>query len=144
MQLAVKAKRMSRTVLPWFEEASLPGSPLTNKRPLPVTIVGCLLVATGAAGLVIHLSEVTPQRPFQSDIVWIALVSLAAVAGGIATLRGHNWGRWLALAWISFHVILSFFHSWQQTAVHAILLALFAYALFYPEANGFFTRRPEV
>ncbi len=35
-------------------------------------------------------------------------------------LRGSNWARWLALAWIAFHVFLSFLHSWQQVLVHCL------------------------
>ena len=61
--------------------------------------------------------------------------------GGIATLMGRNWGRWLATAWISFHVILSMFRSWQMVAVHALLLVFFAYALFRAESTQFFRAR---
>jgi hypothetical protein len=106
-----------------------------------VTVVGWLLVATGVIGLGFHLARIKPQRPFPSDIFWIALVSLAAIVGGVATLKGCNWGRWLALAWIGFHVILSFLHSWQQVAVHALIFALFAYALFYREATAYLRAR---
>lgn len=114
------------------------GSLLTQKRPFPVTVVGWLLVATGVIGLAFHLAQIKPQQPFQTDILWIALVSVAAVVAGVATLQGRNWGRWLALAWIGFHVILSFLHSWQEVAVHVLFLALFAYALFHAEATAYF------
>jgi hypothetical protein len=52
-------------------------------------------------------------------------------------LRGHNWARWLALAWMAFHVAISVGH-WQQFVPHAILFALFAYGLFRVDARGFF------
>jgi hypothetical protein len=68
-----------------------------NKRPIPVSVIGCLYVATGAIGLVFHLIAFKPQYPFQYDIVWISLVSLIAIVCGIGLLRGSNWARWLAL-----------------------------------------------
>jgi hypothetical protein len=116
----------------------LPGLQVQNKRPLPVTIVSCLYAATGVIGLAFHLAQFKPQQPFQSDIIWISLVSLIAIVCSVAMFRGSNWGRWLAMAWIGFHVILSFFHSWRQVAVHALFFLLFAYALFRPEASAFF------
>jgi hypothetical protein len=53
-------------------------------------------------------------------------------------LRGINWARWLAMAWIAFHVALSFFHSWLEMAVHGVIFVVFAIILFLPDANGFF------
>jgi len=109
-----------------------------NKRPLSVTIIGCLLAATGAIGLVYHLKELKPQHPFQYDIVWVSLVRLAAIVAGVFMLRGSNWARWLALVWMLFHVVLSAFHSLQEFLVHALLLAVFAFFLLRPPANGYF------
>lgn len=122
----------------------MPESPVTNKRPIPVTSVALVYVATGVIGLVYHLMQLKAQQRLQSDIIWISLVSLIAIVAGVALFRGSNWGRWLAMAWIGFHVILSLFHSWRQVAVHALLFVLFAYALFRPEATAFFRpRKPE-
>ena len=53
-------------------------------------------------------------------------------------LRAFNWARWLAMAWIAFHVVLSFFHAWPEMAVHGVIFVAFAYFLFRPEANAFF------
>jgi hypothetical protein len=53
-------------------------------------------------------------------------------------LRGHNWARWLALAWIGCHVILSAFHSVFEVAVHGLLFAAIAYFLFRPRATRYF------
>lgn len=109
-----------------------------NKRPLSVIVIGCLYVATGAIGLAFHLAEFKPQHPFQYDIVWISLVHLIAILCGVYVLRGSNWARWLALAWIAFHVILSAFHSWFELVVHSLLCAAIAYFLFRPQATQYF------
>ena len=69
----------------------------SNKRPLSVTILAWLSIGMGAGGFASHLA----------DGVWVELVELLAVIGGAFMLRGHNWARWLALAWMAFHVIVS-------------------------------------
>ena len=110
-----------------------------NPRPLPVTVIGCLLIVTGAIGLAYHLTEFQAQ-PFPTELVWISLVRLIAVVCGVYLLRGSNWARWLALAWIAFHVVVSAFHSWFQAAAHALICAAFAYFLFRPGATRYFRK----
>jgi hypothetical protein len=53
-------------------------------------------------------------------------------------LQARNWARWLALAWMAFHVILSVGHPPQELIVHTVILLLFAYLLFRPEARAYF------
>ncbi|MFL6350516.1 MAG: hypothetical protein ACJ74Z_01515 [Bryobacteraceae bacterium] len=106
-----------------------------NKRPLSVVVIGWLYIATGAFGLVFHLIEL---KPFQSDLVWIALVNLIAITSGIYILRGSNWARWAAIAWMGFHVVLSVFHSWLELAVHSLLFLAIAYFLFRLRAMQYF------
>jgi hypothetical protein len=109
-----------------------------NKRPLSVIVIGLLYVATGLLGLAFHLNEFNPQHPFQYDSVWVALVRLIAIVCGVYMLRGKNWARWVALAWIAFHVVLSSFHSRFELMVHSLLCATFAYFLFRPQASQYF------
>lgn len=106
-----------------------------NQRPLSVTLIACLYILTGAIGGARHILE---QGTFQYDIVWIELVSVIAIVCGVYMLRSHNWARWLALAWIAFHVVLSAFHSMSQLAIHSLLCAVFAYFLFRPTATRYF------
>ncbi len=108
------------------------------KRPLSVTIISCLLAAAGVIGLVYHLSEFKAQHSFHNDIVWVSLIRLLAIVSGAFMLRGSNWARWLAIVWIAFHVVISYFQSWQQVAVHALLLLAFAYFLFRSDATRYF------
>ncbi len=109
-----------------------------KNRPLPVLLVAILYLATGAIGLVSHLIQFKPQPPFDYSIVWISLVSLVAIVSGAYILRAGNWARWLALAWIAFHVVLSAFHSPSELLVHSLLCAAIAYFLFNPRANQYF------
>jgi|SRR5437899_7825174 len=104
-----------------------------SKRPISVTIVGWLFIATGIIGLVYHASEW--RHSIGQELVWIELVRLLAVVGGVFLLRGHNWARWLLIAWIAFHVALSAFQSVSALVTHAALLAVISWVLFRPDAT---------
>jgi hypothetical protein len=109
-----------------------------NKPPLSVILISCLYLATGAIGLVSRLIQFKPQHPFDYSIVWISLVSLLAILSGAYMLRARNWARWLAMAWIAFHVVLSAFHSRLELVVHSLLCVVLGYFLFRPRANQYF------
>jgi hypothetical protein len=111
-----------------------------RKRPIAVIILSCLLIATGALGLAYHLSDFK-TKPFHLDVVWVSAVRAVAIVSGVFMLFGRNWARWLALAWIGFHVAISFYHSLQQVAVHVLVFLLFAYCLYRSEARSYFDDR---
>ena len=113
-----------------------------NKRPISVTIISLVLVASGVAGLAYHATEFKTLHPFPSQLFGIALVRLLAVLAGVFMLRGSNWARWLAVLWIGFHVGISFYHSLGQVAMHAIVFLIFVYVLFRAPARAFFHPRP--
>jgi hypothetical protein len=109
-----------------------------NKRPLAVTILGCVYIGVGTIGFVYHFAEIRARDAFQYDGVWIELVRLLAIVCGAFMLRGHNWARWLALAWIASHVILSAFHAFPEFAMHCLFCAVIAWFLFRTEAAQYF------
>jgi hypothetical protein len=111
-----------------------------TKRPLSVTVIGCLFVAVGAIGFAYHASEFNSQHPFEFVIVWALLVRLLAVLAGVFLTRGQNWARWLLLGWVAYHIILSAFHSVSQLVAHGLLFAVVAYVLFRPAASVYFSR----
>jgi hypothetical protein len=106
-----------------------------SKRPISVTILACLYLAVGAGGFVLHFRELLAHHP---DAVGIEVTELVAILCGVFMLLGHNWARWLAVAWIAFHVALSAFHSLAEFAIHAVFCALIAWILFRPEAARYF------
>ena len=107
-----------------------------NKRPLSVTLISALLIITGVVGLAYHFTEL--RRPFQYHALWVCLLRLLAIVAGVFMLRGSDWARWLTLLWLTFHVVLSAFHTVSETVVHGLLLAVIAYCLFRPEAKEYF------
>lgn len=116
------------------------------ERPRSVTVIGCLFVAVGVVGIAYHATELDAQSLFESDAVWVLIVRLLAIVAGVLILRGADWARWLALAWLGYHVILSAFHSFPEALMHMAVLAVIAYVLLRPEASAYFratTRRPE-
>jgi hypothetical protein len=110
------------------------------KRPVPVLIVALVYVAVGTVGFAYHFPGLWTGR---QGSVWVELSECVAVLAGAFLLRGQNWARWLAVAWIGFHVVLSVFHSYSQTAVHAVIFALIVWALFTPAAGRYFERSVE-
>ncbi len=108
------------------------------KRPLPITIIGCLFIVAGLVGLVYHLSE----TPLDHRIVLISIVRIIAIVGGVFLLLGHNWARWLMLAWLGFHVVVSAFHSVSEFMPHVVLLMVVGYILLGPPTSKFFQSAP--
>jgi hypothetical protein len=110
------------------------------ERPLPVTIIGWLFIAAGVVGVAYHATEIDVGAPFDDDVLWVLLVRLLAIVAGVFMLRGANWARWLSIAWIGFHVILSAFHSVSEALAHGVLFAVIAYVLLRREASAYFGR----
>ena len=110
-------------------------------RPLAVTVVGGLFIAAGIVGLAYHVTDIDPGRPFRLEAVWILLLRLLAIVGGVFVLRGRNWARWLLVAWLGYHVVLSTWHSFVEIPVHALLLVLIAYVLFRSQSAVFYQTR---
>jgi hypothetical protein len=115
-----------------------------NKRPVSVTIISWLFIATGIIGLAYHFTELKIQGPFQYEAVWVLLLRLMAIVCGVYMLRGSNWARWLTMLWMAYHVVLSWFHSVQELVIHSLLFAVFAYFLFRAGAMVYFRRAERV
>ncbi len=105
------------------------------KRPLSITILASLYLAVGALGFGAHFRGLLAGQP---DAVAAELTELVAVVCGAFLLRGDNWARWLALAWIAFHVVLNIFQPIHELVIHALLCVAFAWILFRPESGRYF------
>jgi hypothetical protein len=108
------------------------------KRPLSVTILGLLMIAAGAVGIAYHLGDFKGAHHSTPDVFLLLALRLFAIVAGVLMLRGYSWARWLALAWLAFHVAVSAFDSWQKFGMHAVLFVVFAIFLFRPNARTFF------
>lgn len=108
-----------------------------KNRPAAVVLISVVYIVMGAIGFAYHAGDYR-LRPAQTDMVLVETVRALAVVAGIYLLRAKNWARWLALAWMAFHVILSVFHSWSEVVMHAVFLAAMACFLFRPVVNEYF------
>lgn len=111
---------------------------IISKQTLPITIIGWFFIAAGAVGFAYHASELNLSDPFVNDAVWVLLIRLIAIVGGIFTLRGANLGRWLLVIWLAYHTVLSYFHTMSELIMHTILTAVVAYFLFRTKVATFF------
>lgn len=108
------------------------------KRPFPVTILGCLFIVVGLVSLTYHLFK----GPLDHWIFPISLVGIIAIVGGVFLVKGHGWARWLVLAWLAFHVVVSAFHSLSDSMAHLLLLIAVGYFLLGPPASKYFNSAP--
>jgi hypothetical protein len=106
-------------------------------RPIPVTLISILFIIAGLAGIIYHASEIS-EIFSDPESLGIFVVRVLAIVGGVFTLRGANWARWLLLAWIAFHVVLSFFHTTEELVMHVVIMAITMLALLYPKARAYF------
>src|SRR5690242_4871598 len=85
----------------------------SNRPPIAIIIVACLYILVGVAGFAAHFKELITRQP---DAPLMELTELIALVCGIFLLRRQNWARWLAVAWIAFHVVISAFHPLPELA----------------------------
>ena len=109
-----------------------------NKRPWPVIVIACLYLLVGVGGFAGHFRELIARHP---DAVGIEITELVGAISGVGLLMRQNWARWLALAWILFHVGLSIIHPLGELAIHAAFCVLIVWALFRPESSRWFQRQ---
>ena len=116
-----------------------------SKRPISITIISWLFIAMGVVAqfdTISHLNRYRGSGRPVSDWIYgfllMELTRLLAIVAGVLMLRRNNFGRWLCIAWIAFHVILSFSHTMMEVAMHAGFLLLLTFFLFRPRANEYF------
>jgi hypothetical protein len=108
-----------------------------GKRPLSILVLSSLYIAIGTIGFAYHFPR---TLAFHYEDVWIEGTELLAFVAGVFMLRGHNWARWLALAWIAFHVAISF-PVVRQIAIHSLFLAVIVWLLFQSLAGQYFASK---
>lgn len=109
------------------------------KRPWSVTLIGILFILSGTVGIIYHAPELK-QLWDNPGIILVFVVRALAIVGGVYTLRAANWARWLLVAWMVYHVVLSFYHDLSQLLTHVAFLLVLLIGLFHPKANAYFRK----
>jgi hypothetical protein len=108
------------------------------ERPWPVMASGFLFALVGIAEFAPHISHFKLKQPVPQDLLWPLGLGLVAMICGMFLLRRKNSVRWLAFAWLAFHVVVGALNSRQQMIMHSVLLVIFAFTLFGSEASEYF------
>jgi len=109
-----------------------------SKRPASIVFIACLFIVAGVVGFVYHARKLDAANPFVYELIWVLLPRMVAIVAGLFLLRGANWARWVLLAWMAYHVILSIFHSVPELATHGVLFAVILYILLRAPASAYF------
>lgn len=117
-------------------------------RPSTITVISWAFIALGAITFVAALlplfgigssegSAVLTSHGLV-DLILVLVVRLLAVVCGVFMLYGYNWARWLLIAWMGFHVIISIGGSAFVIIVHSVIFIVVLYLLFRPDASEYF------
>lgn len=106
-----------------------------NKRPVSIMILAGVYILVGAVAFAFYLPALLKGQP---DSIWIEATELLAIIAGVYMLCRQNWARWLALAWIAFHVAISIFHPVRELVMHSLICLVIAWLLFRPAAARWF------
>jgi hypothetical protein len=109
------------------------------ERPRLATLLGWILIVLGAVECVYTLTKI--HRPVSVTDFGVPLFELIILVSGVFLLRGSDWARWLALAWVGFHVVIGSLHSLPKSIVHGLIFLAFAWMMFRPEMNAWFRPR---
>jgi hypothetical protein len=112
-------------------------------RPLSVTIIAWVFMIFGSiallSGLLPFAGADLTQLIAEFKMHWMVHLSrVAQVISGLFMLRGHNWARWLLVAWVAFHIVIGALHGWIQLLTHLVIFSVILFFLFRPRANEYF------
>jgi uncharacterized membrane protein HdeD (DUF308 family) len=112
-----------------------------ERRPRSITIISWFFIIFGSIALLSGLLPPASNLSLeQMKGHWMVHLSrLLSIIAGLFMLRGHNWARWLLVAWIAFHIILSALHSALQLLIHAAIFSVILYFLFRRPASKYFS-----
>ncbi|HMC97907.1 MAG TPA: hypothetical protein VKG92_09645, partial [Flavobacteriales bacterium] len=119
------------------------------KRPIVITLIAWLFILVGAGTLLrslffalladsSHIRD--PLGRFRWDDLLAVAVALASLLGGVLLLKRSEWGRWLILAWLLFHVVIVVDRPIMVLATHFALMLVVGYFLMRPQATAYFSK----
>src|SRR6476620_11511846 len=112
-----------------------------KRRPLPVIIVSILFILAGCVGFAYHVKELFELNNNLNETIWILFLRILAVVSGLLLLFRINWARWLTIAWLVYHIIISAFNSTSEMIAHIVFLILVSVLLFLPVSSAYFQNK---
>lgn len=114
-----------------------------KKRPIPVIIVAVLFILVGCMGFVYHFNDLDDVSISVYESIWVLFLRILAIVCGILLLYRINWARWLAIAWLAYHVVIGAFNSTEQMITHIVFLTLVTILLFLPASAAYFKKQKQ-
>lgn len=111
-----------------------------KKCPIPIIIVSALFILAGMVGFAYHVKELF-DKPYETT--WVLFVEILAVTCGALLLFKITWARWLTIAWLLYHIIISAFNSTAEMIAHIVLLVVVSILLFLPVSSVYFQSRSD-
>jgi hypothetical protein len=111
-----------------------------KKYPLPVIIVAILFILTGCMGFVYHFRDLADVSISVYESAWVLFLRILAIVCGILLLYRIKWARWLAIAWMAYHVVIGAYNSTEQMITHLVFLAIVTILLFLPASSAYFNK----
>ena len=115
-----------------------------QSRPRSITIISWIFIVFGSVSLLAGLlpfGDVTfAQRvaELKGFHLLVHVVRVCAIIAGVFMLYGQNWARWLLVAWMVFHLVVSALHSTLMLLFHGVIFTAILYLLFRPPASAYF------
>ena len=112
-----------------------------KSRPLPVIIVSILFILAGGVGFAYHVRKLFESNNNLNETIWILFLRILAVVCGLLLLFRIKRARWLAIAWLVYHIIISAFNSTSEMIAHILFLILVSVLLFLPVSSAYFQNK---
>jgi hypothetical protein len=103
------------------------------RRPLSITIISWLFIVFGSVALISGFITTDLKSHW-----YIHLSRLLQIVAGVFMLYGRNWARWLLVAWITFHIIISALHSVLFLLMHVAIFSVILFFVFRRRASAYF------
>ena len=108
-----------------------------KRPPISVIIISVVFILIGVGSMFAGVSPIIKNHEVRLDSVIVAVSGLTALLSGIFMLRCANWARWLCVAWMAFHVVVSILHNTLELAIHLLVLIVLVIVLFRTSAACF-------
>jgi hypothetical protein len=104
------------------------------QRPRSITIISWLFIIFGSVALVYGLLNGLDLKGHW----YVHLSRILQIVAGMFMLYGRNWARWLLVAWIAFHIVISALHSALFLLLHVVIFSVILFFVFRRDASSYF------
>lgn len=109
--------------------------------PFIVLVVAILFIGVGLAGFILHYHDFFQANTNFYEVLGEQFLRVLAIVCGVFLLLAADWARWLSVAWVLAHVIISAFNSMDETVAHLVFLFAVAIVLYLPASSSFFQHK---